>query len=209
VKLLDDPHPLRRLAAARLLGRYGRQRDLPAVERTAGTAAPALRAALKEAATTIRSRGAIEEAKQEKVTEENLEKLASALGRVLWIEKDTVEEAWRWIALEKKFVSLADLEKGTLTVFEESVGMLCDGSPTASAAAFTADAVWVGTDRGLFAFERRTRTWSTYAVNREHIGAPVKKLGVEKGSVLVRIEAGGRERAFSFDPSTGSWEETE
>ena len=66
--LLADPHPLRRLAGARLLGRYGREEDIPAMKKAAANAAPTRRAALKEAITTIQSRDASPRGRSEKVT---------------------------------------------------------------------------------------------------------------------------------------------
>ncbi len=206
VRLLEDPHPLRRLAAAHLLGRYGRREDLKRMEEAARAAAPKLRAALKEAATTIASRGALDDAKPEKVTGNNLRTLAESRGKVLWIETDPFEKEWRWVAVEKQFVALADLKTGVLSEFDEPVGILVDELLTASAIAFTSNAVWVGTDRGLFAFERRTGTWSTYAVNRVHIGAPVKALSVEKGLVRVTISVEKKDASFTFDPASGSWQ---
>jgi hypothetical protein len=209
VRLLNDPHPLRRMAAAHLLGRYGRRDDLTAMERAAAGAAPQLRAALKEAATTIASRGALDDAEPVKVTAENLDALAAARGTVLWTKPDPIERNWRWIAVEKQFVVLADLKAGTLTGFEEPVGILCDEMLNASAIAFTRDAVWVGTDHGLLAFERRTRTWSTYAVNRAHIGVPVNALSVEDEKVHVTASIDGKNQSFTFDPATGSWQRPE
>ncbi|MFC1672439.1 hypothetical protein ACFL01_04820 [Planctomycetota bacterium] len=71
---------------------------------------------------------------------------------------------------------------------------------------FTGDSVWAGTDRGVFRYERKSGGWVEYAVNREHIGRPVKSIRSDaSGKMVFTVMIEDKAASFTFDTKTGEW----
>ena len=206
IDLLSDPRPLRRLAAARMFGRYGSLEHIARLEDVMSSSSPELKVALEGAITCIRARITSGQEKPGPLSEDQLEARLAGLGNILWVEKDPFDENLRWAALEEKFIAVANLKSGEVVHFTDAMEVLGKEELSPSAVAFTEDTVWVGTDHGLFAFERRVRTWSGYAVGGSFIDVPVIDLELKDGLVLVTVELDGKRRVFSFNPAKSRWQ---
>lgn len=206
IDLLSDPRPLRRLAAARMFGRYGSLEHIARLKDVMSSSSPELKVALEEAVTCIRARITSGQEKPGPLSEGQLEARLARSGNVLWVEKDPFDENLRWAALEKKFIAVADMKSGEVVHFTDAMEVLGKEELSPSAVAFTKDIIWVGTDHGLFAFERRVRTWSGYAVGGSSIDVAVSGLELKDGLVLVTVELDGKRQTFSFDPAKGRWQ---
>ena len=87
IELLNDPRPLRRLAAARMFGRHGSLEHIVKLEDAMSSSSPELKVALEEAVTCIRARTTSGQEKAGPLSEDQLEVRLSGLGNVLWVEK--------------------------------------------------------------------------------------------------------------------------
>lgn len=205
VRLLDDPRPGRQLAAAQYLSQYGRTEQLAELQTRLDQGSPKLRAALQEAITNIRARGAAPAPVAKMLSDDELKELLGPSGKLLWLKTDPFAPHLRWASLEKKFVSIADVKRGFIGSFSDAMEVLSDSPLTASAIAFTEQTVWVGTDHGLFVLQRKQQTWNGYAVGGKFVDVAVKDLRVEKNSVVVDIEREGRRERYGLTPATGEW----
>jgi len=205
VKLLRDARPARQMAAVRLLGAVGRPEHVGELEALVPAAPPKLRSAIEEAVAAIRGRYAVAPGTEKPVTEDELPDLMAQRGRVLWIEKDPFQEPLRWVSVEGKFILSVDLKTGQVHDHRRAAEVLGRRDLSASHVAFSADTVWVGTDHGLFAYDRKGRRWSGYAISRKHLDVPVTGLQVQEDAVLVTVKVGGGEHTWRFVPETGEW----
>jgi len=63
---------------------------------------------------------------------------------------------------------------------------------TSRGIAFGKDKVWLGTNKGLFAWDRKDMFWTRFAVGGKYIDLPVNELLLdEAGKLLVTIEQEG------------------
>ena len=85
--------------------------------------------------------------------------------------------------------------------------MLGEERPGATAIAFAADAVWLGTERGLFRWDRRNRFWARVAVAGRHMSPKVTALNMDQERLNVAVEIDGKAQTLSFDVKKGSWRE--
>jgi len=206
-KMLTDPRPLRRIAGAELLGRYGKPSRVPRLKACLAGAAPKLRMALQDAISSIEARAAMVATRRGPLSEEKFREQLARRGRVLWIRKDRAQPHLMWGAVAKKFVCLGDARTGRVDDFDDAVEILGYKDLSPSGIAFTRDVVWVGTDHGLFAFERQARSWNAYAVGRQHLDVPVTALAAAGRQLLVTVTLKDGAGTFRFDPGAGKWTE--
>jgi hypothetical protein len=128
------------------------------------------------------------------------EKIDAVKDRV----KDPAVKGVEWIVYEKKFV--ARQENGRIRNFEEFLSTRGIDEIKVNKLAFTKEAAWAATDRGAFCYERRSRGWVEYAVNREHIGLPVDSVEVgSDGSVTFRMKIEGKALSYTLDTKSSTW----
>ena len=118
--------------------------------------------------------------------------------------KDNVVDGVEWVVYESAF--LGRVAGGKLRNFEEFLNAREMQRIAVNTLAFDRKCVWAATDSGAFCFERKTRGWVEYAVNREHVGLPVKEIEVGKdGMVTFRMDIEGEEKVFVLDMKTWEW----
>lgn len=133
-------------------------------------------------------------------TEETFRKDLETLRDALWQKEDPVQKQLTWYVL-KEGLALADAERKEVKRFTnlfdyehlEIVGL-----------AFAADKVWVATNKGLLAWDRRDRFWSRFAVGGLFIEVSVREVSVTpEGRLHVAIQEEGEPlRRFEYDLST-------
>jgi len=89
---------------------------------------------------------------------------------------------------------------------QEFRNLLGEARPGATSIAFTRDAVWLGTERGLFRWDRAKRFWARMAVRREHFTANVKSLELKGARLTVTAEVGGRTQPSIYDLDKRRWQ---
>lgn len=209
VKMLSDEREDRRIAGARLLGEYGKLEHVPILEALSQNedAPPRVRAAARAAIGSVRARGAAALVAPQPMTEEQMKTRIARLGNVLWIREDPFERTLRWAGIEKRFVLVVDLKSSSMTEFGEALAFLGYEEITPRAIVFTDEVVWVGTNRGLFAFERWSKSWNAYSVGLKHLDCPVTNLVLRDRQLIVTVELAEGTRTYSFDPVAGKWAE--
>jgi len=132
-----------------------------------------------------------------------LEQQIEKLGKPLWTKQDAADSSLTWIVLDGG-LALADARRRVVQRFYDFFGYK---RFTVNAIAFAKDRTWVGTDVGLFAWNRDDRFWTRMAVNATLLEVPVVHLEVEEnGVLLVTVELQKGERArYEFNPQTLKW----
>jgi len=205
IELVTDPRTLRRREGIRLLRQYGTDRQVPKLRAVLDKIPPSTRTTLSETITHILARTVYGRPDWGPINETQLRKKLAATGNVLWLVKDPHRENARWGAVAQKFIARADLKTGYVRRFDDSLEILGYARLSANCIAFTPDVVWVGTDRGLFAFERQGSNWTVYAVDRKHLDVPVTALALSKGELRVSIKLAGKPVTYRFDPIAAKW----
>ena len=137
----------------------------------------------------------------------DLEQLKTAL----WSKEDPVQKDLKWHGV-KDGVALADSKEREVAQFTEILG---ETQWTVSGIAFGKEKVWLGTNKGLFAWDRADRIWSRIAVGGSLIDALVTGLTLtdagllkvtaeEQGKPATRM-AGKPAAVFEYDTATGRW----
>lgn len=123
---------------------------------------------------------------------------------LLWRRDDPFVKNVVWLAFPAKLVRV-DMNGGARTEFTEFLGQ--DAFKPLSIE-FCPERVWLGTDHGVFAYERRHGYWNRYAIDRELLDVAVDEIEIQDdGIVLFRvIGADGARRRYAFDLTKGSWE---
>jgi len=149
----------------------------------------------------LKARGGTDEARSEMVRRDaDFFKAMSSLEAASWKAEDPVEKGLVWFGPE---LALADTERKEVQLFK---GLFGYDTLEVLGFAFGADRVWMGTDRGMFAWDRRGRFWNRFAVAGEYLDAPVKAFRVRGDRCEVTIEAeGGKSLTFVLDAKTGQW----
>jgi hypothetical protein len=126
------------------------------------------------------------------------------LGPLRWQRDDPVENHLTWYATEKG-LALGD----TRTAKVQPLKLLDYDQLAVNAIAFTPDKVWLGTDKGLMAWDRKAQFWSRFAVGGTLLEVPVVALSLtEDGKLRVTVGgAGDAGRAFEYDVKTAKWRE--
>ena len=80
---------------------------------------------------------------------------------------------------------------------------------TSRGIAFGKDKVWLGTNKGLFAWDRKDMFWTRFAIGGNMIDAPVKELALGEGHKLTVAveEAGKAQKKFEYDVDAQKWSE--
>lgn len=192
-----------RLGALDLLKDVGTPSHIPLIEAAARTMPPDMRDAADAAVLGIQSRFHRQlQMGLSKFDEARLEKALSQKVNVLWIKEDETDPSLRWIGIKDGFVFLADLKHQALYDFSDALGLLTDSPPTPTCIAFSPAAVWVGTDRGVFAYDRKSREWSQYAVMGKFLDMPVERVECAGTDWAVTLRGQGR---FVFTTADRTW----
>jgi len=137
-------------------------------------------------------------------TEADFKNDIAALTNVMRKDEDPIQKNLSWYVLKQGLV-VADAEKRQLACITELLG---EPDFVVNSIAFGNDKVWVGTNKGLFAWDRKDMFWTRFAVDGKFVDLPVKELSLDDGgNVLVSIEQAGKPRKFGYDVKTGVWAE--
>jgi hypothetical protein len=128
----------------------------------------------------------------------DLQTLADALPR-----EDPIQKYLTWY-IEKQGLTIADAENYEVKRYR---GLLSYDRVTVSAIAFGELKVWVGTDAGLFAWDRRERYWSLFAVGGKVLDRPVTEMTLRPdGKLVVAVEeAANHSSVHVYDVAAGKW----
>jgi hypothetical protein len=112
-------------------------------------------------------------------------------------EEDTAQKGMTWF-LTPTEIAFADAEKREVKRFPK---LFDYDNLSVSGFAFAADKVWVGTNKGLIAWDRGEGFWSRFAVGGTLVEAPVRDVALgEGGKLAVTIqEEGQKPRKFAYD----------
>ena len=136
-------------------------------------------------------------------TEDDFKNDIAALKNIAWQKPDPVQARLTWYAL-KQGIAIADSEKYEVRRITELLG---ERDFVPSSIAFGKDKVWVGTNKGLFAWNRKDMFWTRFAVGGTIVNAPAKDLLLTDAGILkVTVEEQGKpRRAFEYDTQTAKW----
>jgi len=129
----------------------------------------------------------------------------SEVGKAEWKRQDPVAEHLIWFRDAKSF-GLADSEARRITRFDTLLGI---AEPKINAVIFGPQYVWVGTTKGLLAWDRKRGFWQRVAVGAKHLEADVRKLAFAGRSlrVVIRLK-NGTSAAFDYLPGSKSWRDS-
>jgi hypothetical protein len=137
-------------------------------------------------------------------TDQDFKHDLETLKDAVWKKEDPVQKNLTWYA-EKQGLAVADSESKEIKRFKELLGfqnIVCSG------VAFAADKVWVATDKGLFAWDRKDQYWSLFAVGALYVDVPVREISFTDGKLRVTIQQPGKNpRQFEYDTASGKWQE--
>jgi hypothetical protein len=122
---------------------------------------------------------------------------------VIWRRDDPVDKSLSWHALKSGLV-LADARTLELKRYNELLG---EKGIAPSAIAFGPDKVWLGTNKGLFAYDRAGGFWTRFAVGGNLVDVPVKAVSLTpEGKLTVTIALPGKTpRRFEYDAADSKW----
>jgi hypothetical protein len=143
-------------------------------------------------------------------TEEDFQADLRALKDVVSKVEDPVEKGVTWYTLKTGFaVAYADRK-----VVKRIAELLGEADFVVSGIALGKDKVWLGTNKGLFVWNRRDMFWTRFAIDGKFIDLPVKELSLdEAGKLLITIEQArsdgqaAKSRRFEYDCATAKWRE--
>ena len=108
-----------------------------------------------------------------------------------------------------KGVSWAGFDWGVARVTGQDVqefrNLMGEERPTPTSIALAPDAVWLGTAKGLFRWDRARRFWSRMAVAGEHFTLSIDKLDLAEGVLSVAAQVEGKPRRFTYDLKEKRW----
>ncbi|NOZ22036.1 MAG: hypothetical protein GXP25_13220 [Planctomycetes bacterium] len=192
-----------RIAAMHLLKDVGTPSHIPLIETAAKYLPADLRNAADAAVLAIKSRF-LRQFQMGLATfdEKKLRDTFARKTSLLWIKPDGADPSLRWIGVKDGFALLADLKHQALYDFSDSLGLLDDSLPTPTCIAFSDKAVWVGTNRGAFAYDRASRKWSQYAIMGKFLDIPIEKIEHSGANWTLTVPGKGR---FLFAAKDRSW----
>jgi hypothetical protein len=132
------------------------------------------------------------------------EKVKTLSEKSRWDKEDRENKSLTWFATKDGIV-LANAEDRRIRRFP---GMLGLDTFTVNDIAFGPKHVWVASDRGLLAWNRRLGSWSRYAPNMDYLEAAAVRVSLKKGGALevtLKGKAGGT-GTFRRDPEAERWE---
>ena len=125
-----------------------------------------------------------------------------SLKEAAWHKADPVDKHLTWYGL-KPGLAIADAKAMSVTRYP---GLLGNKETTVAAVALGPKKVWLGTDQGLIAWDRKTRAFSLFVVGETYVDVPVTKLDLKDNALAVTIAVkGAGERAFVLDLVQLKW----
>jgi len=136
-------------------------------------------------------------------TEADFQRELEGLKGALWKKPDPVEKHLTWYAL-KSGLALADAREKRVRFFQ---GLFGYDHISVRAVAFGPAKVWVATDRGLMAYDRKSRSWTRYAVGGLYVDRPVASVEWTRRNTLkvVLSKADGPAQTYEYDPRANTW----
>jgi len=136
-------------------------------------------------------------------TEADFQRELEGLKEALWRKPDPVEKHLSWYAL-KSGLALADAREKRVRFFQ---GLFGYDRISVRAVAFGPAKVWVATDRGLMAYDRKSRSWTRYAVGGLYVDRPVASVEWTPRNTLkvVLSKADGPAQTYEYDPRANTW----
>jgi len=131
-----------------------------------------------------------------------MEAVLKSPGR-LWAEADPHRKDTVWVAFPNRLV-VVDRRSGRRREYGEFFGY-AHWQPRC--VAFDPERVWLGTDRGLFAFDREDGFWRRYALAGGRLEADIRKVTAGEGTVRVAVCDGRRTRTYLMTLETETWRE--
>jgi hypothetical protein len=207
VDMLDDSRWQRQRYAVRYLATYAEKEHLAEMAEYLDKVPDWMRSELSGAIERARARLASVLPDREPVTTKDIERRLAKHGRVLWVQPDAYDEQQRWAAVAGRFVFHVDSQTGHTVDCSKALALQGRSGLTATAIAFTSRTVWVGTDHGLFAYERWAKSWNAYSVGGRHLDVQIESLTATGKALHVTARAGGKERNWRFDLRERRWDE--
>jgi len=121
----------------------------------------------------------------------------------LWVQADPHRKDTVWVAFPNRLV-VVDRRSGRRREYGEFFGY-AHWQP--HCIAFDPERVWLGTDRGLFAFEREDGFWRRYALAGGRLEADIRKVTAGEGTVRIAVRDGGRTRTYFMTLESETWRE--
>jgi tetratricopeptide (TPR) repeat protein len=205
IEMVKDDNYHRCRAGINFLTGSGKPEQIPVLEELMKDAPPHIKRMMDQAILRIRGRATAAELQPRPINDAALKVKLAKTGKVLWIQRDPFYKKVRWGAVEKRFVVRADMAGGHIRSFDEALEFMGHKELTAGPVAFTREVVWVGTDHGLFAWDRQTRAWNAYSVGLKHLDVRVTKLTVKGTVLLATVQVGGKPLSYQFDTASGKW----
>jgi protocatechuate 3,4-dioxygenase beta subunit len=128
----------------------------------------------------------------------------AALGKdAAWTREDPVRKDLTWIG-GANGLAIADATRREVKRYGELLG---EGGIIPTAIAFAPEKVWLGTNKGLFAYDRAGQFWTQFAVGAEFPDVTVTRLDFSPQGVLsvTAQETGKTDRQFEYDTTTRKW----
>ncbi len=140
-------------------------------------------------------------------TNEDFKNDIAALKNTVWKKDDPIQKNLAWYALNEG-LAIADSQSKEVGHLTELVG---ETDFVVNGIAFGKDKVWLGTNKGLFAWDRKELFWTRFAVGGTIVDAPVSDLTLSDDGILhvTARDADGRTMLFEYDTRTGSWGPTQ
>jgi hypothetical protein len=136
-------------------------------------------------------------------SEEAYRKKIQSLGDADWKKKDPHADELTWFRIDGG-MAVADEESRRVRTFTNLFGFQ---DVEVRGIAFSAERVWLATNRGLMAYQRESHFWSRFAPTTGALDWPVTELKVGKdGALSVVFRAPEGERRYLFDPQREGWE---
>ena len=136
--------------------------------------------------------------------EEEFTQSLASLKDAQWSKADPEQTNLTWYALNEG-IALADANSKQVKRFTELLG---ERDFVPSSIAFGKDKVWLGTNKGLFAWDRKDMFWTRFAVGGKFVDLPVRGLSLtDTGKLLVTIERDAKSHTFEYDTKALTWRE--
>ncbi|MFC1671688.1 protein kinase [Planctomycetota bacterium] len=200
IPLAEDTDTSAREWAAFALGTGGDERAGAPLEKLLNDPNPRVRWRTEKAINKWRKRYRTEELPVVELIEQPVTEIDTVLRRIM----DTKVPGVEWTVYDKLFVGRT--QNKSLRNFEAFLEMRGTGEIEVYNLAFDTKHVWAATDKGAFCYERTTKAWIEYAVNKEHIGLPVHSIEFDKdGGIVFCMRIDGRDRTYVLNPADSTW----
>lgn len=137
--------------------------------------------------------------------DEELRRLIEARCPVRWIAADPYSPSCRWIGTATGFVMLDDRRRWIVTSWPQLSEELGVDSLSAHCVAFAEPRVWVGSDQGLFAFDRKRAQWLQVVIGDDIVETNVTDLQIADGLLTAVIVDDEKESRWSLNLQENSW----